>query len=652
MKKSIFGNAIALLAAGAMIFGALGCDDGNGEYVPENPTTYLSLADSSTNDASVTAKWDFSVTTAFSDLSASDTTLEGDLAPSSGEGATLTCSYVKGKYDSTNIRFQLANVTTSLAALSSSYYWTLKLDGQSNIVIEADGAGPATAARLVALAPKGADPLVYKDGMGSAGKVKIQLEGAPAGEYTLYTNGVRIYSIDASATAAITKVGSVAAVKVASLDSEGKNPVYYDDSVEEPVPLSVTMNTTTQLQVMGYENEDCSDAGTDYSVGAAYYSYAEDVATVAAGGVVTGHSIGDTVNMRARVGREYKDFTVKVVAGTNTIDVTNFLAAKDVAFEKDFKIHIGTARFTKAAKAILVAGADVSNYVKASTTLKDYKAVVKSAATNGDVTVTVSATGETEESGKIDFTIPKDMLETNNAGDKPDTDVIFETSYSVKKGTFVTLFDASTLPNAQIIIESAAGTANAKLTDAEKTAIAKAYKPTVVGTYVEVTEDVKVTASDALIKAGYNGTGEELLSLWPMTDGSLDGNGTFNGSKVTFKRGLAFKNAKLEKGAEVLSITLKVKPKSGKVKLSTVGGAQDHSLFCGGGNGHFVLRTTVGETVSENDVTINKNSKTEAVTIGTEISEETTITLKVLMGAEKASSLGMQDLQLFFETVE
>ena len=64
------------------------------------------------------------------------------------------------------------------------------------------------------------------------------------------------------------------------------------------------------------------------------------------------------------------------------------------------------------------------------------------------------------------------------------------------------------------------------------------------------------------------------------------------------------------------------------------------------------MRTTVGETVSENDVTINKNSKTEAVTIGTEISEETTITLKVLMGAKEASSLGMQDLQLFFETVE
>ena len=229
MKKILKTAAAAL--AGILAIGLAACTEGNDAYAPEVPTFFKDFG-ADTSSSSVTAEWDFS--TNFGKFKTVDTVLEADkeIEPSNkGKGATLKPTFVKGKYNDGS-DFQLAAVTATLNSIDSSYYFTLTLDEPSNIQITAKGAGAKDPKRLIAIVDKDGN-VVGRDNYESNTTINaptVKVKGAPAGEYKLYANGVRIVKIDASAKSDFTDELTVEAImfmKTFEVGEVNKNKVSF-----------------------------------------------------------------------------------------------------------------------------------------------------------------------------------------------------------------------------------------------------------------------------------------------------------------------------------------------------------------------------------------------------------------------------------------
>lgn len=322
MKKNKLWGFASILAAGALLFGAMGCDTGAGEddplkgYNPEIPTTYYSYTTTG-NDTTVDAVWDFE-TDLVVDLNGSDVVIantagllddDGNVKPTSGSGATLTPNdSIKGHskdgfYDETKtVAFAVAADNSSSLSNYTKFKFTLALEKQSNIYIDACGGGSATAARYIAIVDANDAPIVYKDNLASKKPVLFQVQGAPAGTYTVYVAGSCIRTI---------KVQDGEVTKPAEI---GKLVLYQDD---EKAPDTIdsfeayeTVKFTAVNIISDTENEDITADVT-------WTSSNESVATVK-DGVVTGVAAGTAI-IRARSGRFSDQRTVKVDASTKTM---------------------------------------------------------------------------------------------------------------------------------------------------------------------------------------------------------------------------------------------------------------------------------------------------------------------------------------------
>ena len=334
MKKSIFGKALAFLAAGAMIFTALGCDTGDDSYLPEIPTTYKVADNSFGGNANVTAVWDF---TGIS-RTATDTTTNGVwgipydslgttavIVDSNGgfkqaDGSTAVGAKLVPKEGSTWIAntgvLQASNKTASIKDLSGvNGILTLTLNEQANIVIKGKGAGAATAARLIAIADADGKLLAYKDNLSSSSDVLFVVKGAPAGAYTIYNNGSAFYYIDCSKASTADELKQPAQIS--------KLELYKGDEIA-PADASIEAAIDT-LTLKAYDVVS-SESKTDVTLDAIWTSSDESVATVKAG-TVTGVGAGTAV-IRARIGRFYDERRVTVTPCTKA--VVTILAADNL----------------------------------------------------------------------------------------------------------------------------------------------------------------------------------------------------------------------------------------------------------------------------------------------------------------------------------
>ena len=282
MKKTKLWGLASILAAGSLLFGLIGCDTGNDEYLIENPTTTKSLGD----DAYAGAVWDFASGAEIGGTAvSSETVYTGEVKQTTASTkATLTATNFKGKTNTEVLQFSKGTLTIS--DLSACYYLTLNLNDDSNIYIKAKGAGAAEAARLVAIADSSDTLLVYKDNLASTKDVEFKVQGAPAGEYKIYVNGSSIYKIDLSN---------------AETFSAAKGYSSNDD-----LTLSTTANLTetfeAQVSSLAFT---LADSEGDVTADAVWSSTNENVLTVKAGKVTT---VGaGKAKVRARIGRFYKE---------------------------------------------------------------------------------------------------------------------------------------------------------------------------------------------------------------------------------------------------------------------------------------------------------------------------------------------------------
>ncbi|MBD5448380.1 MAG: hypothetical protein HDR32_11785 [Treponema sp.] len=213
--KKILKTATAALV-GMLAFGLAACTDGDGDFVPENPKFYKLLNDETTNDPNVTAVWNFEASN-LCDASSAEGGIVGVFDPSNGKGATLDFTNIVAKY-TVGKGLQLKANSSKLSGLSvGDLHFTLTLTGQSNIQITAAGSGSKDPKRLVAIARKD-DPstiLAGKDNFESNYNEVVTIEGADAGEYIVYVNGVIVHKIDADATSLVTRATPVEGLKFA-----------------------------------------------------------------------------------------------------------------------------------------------------------------------------------------------------------------------------------------------------------------------------------------------------------------------------------------------------------------------------------------------------------------------------------------------------
>ncbi|MBD5428121.1 MAG: hypothetical protein HDR39_02160, partial [Treponema sp.] len=121
MKKILKTAAVAL--AGILAIGLAACTDGDGGFVDEVPSYYNDRG--VVVDETVTAVWDFSDSKYFAaDSNTSDHVFAEsiEIKPSSGTGATLYPTYIKGRYeDKKTVRTAKVN-NKSLSDYNGVYY--------------------------------------------------------------------------------------------------------------------------------------------------------------------------------------------------------------------------------------------------------------------------------------------------------------------------------------------------------------------------------------------------------------------------------------------------------------------------------------------------------------------------------------------------
>lgn len=317
MKKSIFGKAVALLAAGAMAFTAIGCDTGDDSYLPEVPTTYKAMDDAFTGNPNVTAKWSFEslnrdggtdpvwgIPLANEEKTYTDKTMvQADKATPVGASLLLNGAWVANAKV-----FQASKKTSTLTGLATAGgSMTLTLKEQANIVVKAKGAGAAEQARYIAITDAADKLLAYKEGLGSDKDVLFVVKGAAAGTYKIYNNGSAIYYVDCSMSNNNEELRKPAEITLLQ--------IWYgsEEAVESELPAIEANVDSLQFSAKNVVNGTSEDLTGD----AIWTSSNESVAKVSKG-KVTGIAAGKAT-IRARIGRFYAQKTVTVTPCTKAL---------------------------------------------------------------------------------------------------------------------------------------------------------------------------------------------------------------------------------------------------------------------------------------------------------------------------------------------
>ena len=161
-------------------------DDGNG---PDG-------GNDSGESVTVNAVWKFATQPAGmpTDDSASNALQDLEIAPTTGEGATLKATG-RMKWSSEYIQAQASSGVTVADAVSCNKWLELTLEGDATVEIIYQGAGALEAKRYLAIV-KGNDVLESSAADGIANGTDITMEKElTAGTYKIMFNGARIYSI-------------------------------------------------------------------------------------------------------------------------------------------------------------------------------------------------------------------------------------------------------------------------------------------------------------------------------------------------------------------------------------------------------------------------------------------------------------------------
>ncbi|MDE5613264.1 MAG: Ig-like domain-containing protein [Treponemataceae bacterium] len=326
MKKILKTAAVAL--AGMLAFGVAACTDGTGLPIDEVPSYYKDWE--AAVDTSVTAVWNFA--TNYANLSTDSNNVlasDDEIKPSSGTGATLFPTYVKGGYEDGKGNFKTQAGTATLDNLSGAYYFTLTLEKASNIQIYAVGAGGSQPRRLVAVVSEDGKVCgkMNLDNNDAKDKPAVKIKGAPAGKYNLYVNSARLIKIDVNASNAVTEEKPVVGIALSFKNAKGENlPDFSSEEAfktktnEEGKVLKTRVLVKSEFPVV-----DASISGSDDPFGAsAEWSVIDVNGTDVAKIIETeeGKRLLPTASgqaiVRARVGRYVADFAI-VVEGDVTL---------------------------------------------------------------------------------------------------------------------------------------------------------------------------------------------------------------------------------------------------------------------------------------------------------------------------------------------
>ncbi len=351
MKKNICSIFASILCSATLLLGIAGCDTGAGEddpikgYNAEIPTTAFSLG----ADAFDGSVWDFSSFTAAGGtcgttvISNEEIARDGKITASTAgtKETSLEFTNFKGKGNASTTLgvgyLQASKSSTANLTNLAGYQLTLTLATNSNIYIEAAGAGAAEAARYIAIADASDNVLISKDNLGNKATVDFQIQGAPAGAYKIYLNGAAIVKIDLSS-----------AHKFALPPQINKLVLYKGDEVADKNLGSIEASIDTVK--LGAWNVISDTNKVDLTEEAVWTSSNESVATVKAG-TVTGVSAGKAI-IRARIGRFYDERTVEVTPCKHT--QVKFFLKKNIP-ATDTKVKLTTPSDDEKAKKLLKA---------------------------------------------------------------------------------------------------------------------------------------------------------------------------------------------------------------------------------------------------------------------------------------------------------
>ena len=331
MKKILKTAATAL--AGMLAFGVAACTDGTGLPIDEVPSYYDDWE--AAVDTTVTAEWNFATNYARLSTDSQNVLVSDDeIKPSSGTGATLFPTYVKGGYEDDKGNFKTQAGTATLDNLSGAYYFTLTLEKASNIQIYARGAGKAQPRRLIAVVSEDGKVCgkMNLDQDNATDKPAVKIKGAPAGKYNLYVNSARLIKIDVNANNAVTEEKPVVDIalnfKKASSDKEDIPGFSSEEAFKTKTNTEGKVLKTQVLVDSELPTALASVSGSDKPFGAsAEWSVIDvkgtDVAkiieTTEEGKRLLPTASGQAI-VRARVGRYVADFAI-VVEGDVTLTI-------------------------------------------------------------------------------------------------------------------------------------------------------------------------------------------------------------------------------------------------------------------------------------------------------------------------------------------
>ena len=198
----IFKNILFVLLALFLVCFFVGCSNpsGGGSDTPVVDTPDDDNVSDGGNDSgesvTVNAVWDFATQPAGmpTDDSESNALQDLEIAPTSGEGATLKATG-RMKWNSKYIQAQASSGVTVDKAVDCNKWLELTLEGDATVEIIYQGAGALDSKRYLAIVK---DNVVLEksaaEGIGNGTDIKMEKE-LTAGTYKIMFNGARIYSI-------------------------------------------------------------------------------------------------------------------------------------------------------------------------------------------------------------------------------------------------------------------------------------------------------------------------------------------------------------------------------------------------------------------------------------------------------------------------
>lgn len=486
MMKKITRIA-ALLAATALLFGAIGCsdsddnsndgsnDDGD-KPKPETPapeqgsaTNYdfadLTADDFATLGVTVTGSNDIKIATP-NNADTPYLVLGGKVGIVTTAASKLS---VKPKNDApvaigfnTNGLNQTANNTTAVGeTVTIDHFITYPVEAgkKYQLAITSGGQANNTAHYFVVTDTTG--KILASKACSSSTTDAVTLDAFDATEAVIRLTVHRSNSSGTSYVGKVTITEINTEVKVSGITV----------TAPEDSDNKVTVNKTVQLTA-AVTPENATSKGVEWT------SSDESKATVSTSGVVTGIAAGEVeITATATDGSEVKGkITLTVVAGTDTVTPDAFtLTSGAAASKKSFTLALGTTQINAAGLAALKANTDLTAQIAGIVTQSAGDNITVSAltvaedatATTLKLSVTMASSAAADTTGTLSLTLPADYTANNTAITK----TINYTIEAAQEGVAV---DASFIMESNIGAEKALGAVNSSAADLDADITAEA----------------------------------------------------------------------------------------------------------------------------------------------------------------------------------